>query len=103
MKDIHEITNIKRKIENIMQILGNLKHSINDESEIKISKPTIPIDNKYVEISVYNEFIKSNKIQIDNINLRIDELRKLIDEILLELKNKVNERDLKNLEGIYHL
>jgi hypothetical protein len=82
-----------------MQILGNLKHSTSDESEVKVSKPIMPIDNKYVEISIYNEFLKSNKLQIDHINARIDELRKLIDDILLELKNKVNEKDLKNLEG----
>jgi hypothetical protein len=99
LKDIQEITIIKRKIENIMQILGNLKHSNTDESEAKISKPIMHIENKYVEISIYNEFLKNNKLQIDNINARIDELRKLIDDILLELKNKVNEKDLKNLEG----
>jgi hypothetical protein len=72
----------------------------NDEpSETKTVRQTMPIDGKFVELNVYNEFIKNNKIQIEGINLRIDELRKLIDDILLELKKKVDAKDLKNLEG----
>jgi len=42
LKDLHEITIIKRKIENIMQILGNLKPSNNDESDVKVIKPIMP-------------------------------------------------------------
>jgi 3-isopropylmalate/(R)-2-methylmalate dehydratase small subunit len=70
-----------------------------DTLTVDLEKQTITIDGKYVEISVYNEFLKNNKNQLDHINARIDELRKIIDEILLELKKKVNEKDLKNLEG----
>lgn len=99
MKEIKEIHIIKKKIDIIMEKLGSLKNSGTEEPEFKATKQTIPIDGKYLEISVYNEFLKNNKNQLDHINARIDELRKMIDEILLELKKKVNEKDLKNLEG----
>lgn len=97
IKEIQEITVIKRKIENIMLILGNMKTTIVDEPEVK-SKPQMQSD-KYLEITIFNEFMKNYKIQVDNFNIRIDELRRLIDDILLELKKKVSEKDLKNLEG----
>ena len=83
-----------------MQIISGLKNTSNDEpSEVKTVRQTVPLDGKYVEIIVYNEFLKNNKNQLDQMNARIDELRRLIDEILLELKRKVNDKDLKNLEG----
>jgi len=42
--------------------------------------------------------VRNNKIQIDTINGRIDELKKMIDDILLELKKRDFGKDLKDLE-----
>ena len=98
MKELTEITVIKRKIDNIMQQLGNIRN-INDDHETKTVKHPLPVEGKYVEITIFNEFTKNHKLEIENINNRIDELKKLIDEILSELKKKVSEKYLKNLEG----
>ena len=81
-----------------MQLIGNMKNS-SDDNEIKSIKQTLPVDGKYVEITIFNEFMKNNKTNLENTNIRIDELKKLIDEILSELMKKVSDKDLKNLEG----
>ena len=74
MKELTEITVIKRKIDNIMQQLGNIRN-INDDHETKTVKNPLPVEGKYVEITIFNEFTKNHKLEIENINNRIDELK----------------------------
>ena len=100
IKEIEEINIIKRKIDTIMAMISGMKNQSNEEpSENKNLRQTIPLEGKFLEASIYYEFVRSYKLTIEGINLRLDELRKLIDEILLELKKKVSDKDLKNLEG----
>lgn len=95
IKELDQIKLLKKKIDQIMDMLANMK--THEDHEPK-QRPTVHYEGGFVELTVYNEFLRNNKIQIDTINGRIDELKLLIDGILLELKKRDFGKDLKNLE-----
>jgi hypothetical protein len=54
--------------------------------------------NKYVEYNTFNDFKYQTNKEIESLKTKTDELKKLIDDILLMLNSKISEDDLKKLE-----
>jgi len=86
----YEINQIKLKIDYINRLIDSLKSSEGGE---KIAP------GKYVDLITFLEYKDKNDKTIEDIQEKLKDLYRLIDEILEALKNKVSYDDLKKLEG----
>lgn len=69
------------------------------DTNINRSHKIVQLDhNKYVDVETFIEFKNSISKEIDGIEFTLSDIKKLIEEILLQLKAKINDTDLKNLE-----
>ena len=89
---------IKKRVETISAQVQNLKtaEDLNSSKSGKIS--TLDM-SKYLENNVFNEFQKIIKKELDLLNTRCDEFKRVFDDIFLVLKTKMTEKELKSLEG----
>jgi len=87
---------LKKKVENMSaSFAGNQKVDDSNASNTK----HVQIDySRFVETHTYNEFLKSYNKEVEKINWRLDELKFILDDIILNMKNKVSDKDLKTLE-----
>jgi transcriptional regulator NrdR family protein len=70
-----------------------------DDDNMNSNNKVIPIDSsKYLEIYQFNEFKNSVSKEFERVQYSINELNRLIEEILMQLKSKVSDIDLRNLE-----
>lgn len=95
-----ELTRLKKKIDNLNANLSLISKSNNEaDANSNLSYKIMSTDhNKYVDIATFIEFKNSISKEIDSIEFTLSDLKKLIEEILLQLKAKINDIDLKNLE-----
>lgn len=92
-----ELNWLRKKVESLSSSVLSLKN--NDESNNNSYNKILPIDSsKFVEVNTFNEFKAAVGKEFDGVNIAINELRRLIEEILLQLKTKVTDKDLRNLE-----
>jgi hypothetical protein len=105
---IENLTNIKLDKEEIILIRKKIDILFNSINEIKekdienndnINKN---IDlNKFIEISIFNEFKNNADIRHLNIQNRFDEFERMIDDIYTMIDNKSNLEDIRKLEDIF--
>lgn len=102
-KLLDEFAWLRKKVENLSSSILTLKN--NDESNNNsYSNKMLPVDgSRFVEITIFNEFKNNTVSEFDNINASIRDMKKTIEEILLFLKSKASDKDLKNLEGKKYL
>jgi len=95
-----EITRLKKKIDNLNSNITMMSRShIDAEPNTSMSYKVVQLDNnKYVDIATFIEFKNNVSKEIEGIELTLGEIKKLIEEILFQLKAKINDIDLKNLE-----
>jgi len=96
VKILEDITRMKKKVDSLtvaFEKLDNLPQFDNNKKESDFDA------SKYLEVSVFNELsktlVKDNEANI----YRIEEVNRLIEEVLASLKNKVSEKDMKVFEG----
>ena len=97
---IDDINWLRKKVEILSSSVLNLKNN-DDSTNISsaINNKSIPLDSsKFLETSIFYEFQKSYNRELDRINRYADELKRLIDDIVMALKMKAGEKDMKNLE-----
>jgi hypothetical protein len=96
-KVIEEIAWIRKKVESILSSMQN--HKKDDDSNSGMINKIVPFDtNKYVEINQFTDFKNTVGKEFERMHYSINELNRLIEEILLQIKTKVSDTDLKNLE-----
>jgi hypothetical protein len=91
---------LKRRIENLTNLQNRKSSDDLRDKENQSSKQLLydNSNNKYVEITIFNEFKTQVQKEIDNLKFSINDLKSTIDEILNRLKTKSDEKDLKDLE-----
>jgi hypothetical protein len=89
-----EVSNLRKKIENLNTIIYSIKEKEDEENNIP---KNIDFSN-FVEISNFNDL--KNSIKNININLekRCEELERMIDEYNILIENKTDKEDTKNIE-----
>jgi hypothetical protein len=94
------MTRLKKKIDNLNSNLTIMSRSNNEaEANSSMSYKVVQIDNnKYVDIATFIDFKNNVSKEIEGIELTLGDIKKLIEEILFQLKAKINDIDLKNLE-----
>ena len=98
-----EITYLKRKVDSISNSLGDIK--ISDEIQRNKSpvrnliQPNYDMSN-YLEQSVFNDFKRYMIKELEICAGKLQESKKITEEIINLLSTKVTEKDLKFLEGI---
>ena len=99
-KIFNDINNLKKRVDVVYSSFQN--NSRNSEEPSPSSHPRNPFVEsvKYLDVLVFNEFLKNTKKEFDDIHNKYLESRNSIDDIILELKNKTNLDELKSLEGI---
>lgn len=97
-KIIDDLNLLRKKVENLSSSVLSMKN--NDESNNNsYSNKIFPIDgSKYLEVNIFNDFKNNLHREIDVINTNINELRRMIEEILQQMKIKATDKDLRNLE-----
>jgi len=94
-KQLDDIPWLRKKIENLNSIVSSLKNNDQDGTKDRFNVDM----TKYVENFTFQEFTKSFNLEIFGMNKRVEELKRMVDDIILTLKNKVTDKDLKNLES----
>lgn len=97
-KIIDDMNWLRKKVENLSSSMLNLKITDNDSSNSHQLKNFITDGSKYLEVAVFNDFQKSYIREMDPLKRGYDELKRYVEEILLTLKTKASDKDLKNLE-----
>jgi len=100
-KALDEITWLRKKVENLSNVILTLK---NEEMSPSNNKMSGSMDNsKYLEAAEFHEFERNSKKELENLRRGIEDLKIYIEDILSIMKAKVNDKDLKNLEGKVNL
>ena len=100
---INDINWLRKKVENLSSSILSMKND-GESNNNSYSNKMSPMDNRrYVDYLEFNEFKTTTNEEIDTINFKISDLRKMIEDILASLKNKAEIKDLKDLEGNYKL
>ncbi len=95
-KQFDDISWIRKKIETLNSTIHSMKNTDSDANP----KERYTFDMaKYVDNYTFQEFIKNFNMELFNANKRIDEVKRMVDDLIISLKNKVSDRDLKNLES----
>lgn len=94
-----EINQIKKKLEMMNNAIHNIKASDHELNNNNSSSTKQQIDTtKFVEIQVFNEFRSSVIKEFENVNENLNQLKRLIDELINAMKSKTSYKDLKALE-----
>lgn len=94
-----EINQIKKKLEMMNNAIHNIKASDHELNNNNSSSTKQQIDTtKFVEIQVFNEFRSSVIKEFENVNEHLNQLKRLIDELINAMKSKTSYKDLKALE-----
>ncbi len=97
-KILEDITWLRKKVEGITSQLSGLKMTSEETSS---SHKGLNIEfGKYAETNYVNELNKIISREIENIKLRSEENKRTVDDILITLKSKVAERDVKALDEL---
>lgn len=96
---LNDLNWLRKKVENLSSSVLSMKND-GESHNNSYSNKMSPMDNRrYVDYLEFNDFrINTNK-EIDSINFKIDDLRKMIEDILIALKSKASDKDLKDLES----
>ena len=93
-----EIIWLRKKVENLSSNIISMKNNEDSNNNTSQINKAVPLESgKYVEIYTFNDFKNSTMKELDAVNSTINILRSLIDEILLQLNSKANDKDLDAL------
>ena len=96
-KLLSDVTWMRKKIENLSSTISSMKH--NEESSNMHTKMNFDI-GKYIQNQEFYDSCKHYNKEIFEVNKRLDEYKRLYDDLSLMVKNKVSDKDMKNLESI---
>lgn len=104
IEDRNKITSdsilMMKKLESLNAAIISMK--INEESNLLINKANVVDTSKYLELSLFNDFIKLNRKEQDKLIREDDDLRRTLNEISSILKTKGSDEDLKNIETCFN-
>jgi hypothetical protein len=92
---------MKKKVESMTLTVSELKSTKNNgkDKDIDFYLSDVVGSGKYLEISVFNEYKASMTKEVSGISNKVDEIKRLVEDLQLLLNTKANEKDLKWLEG----
>jgi nitrogenase molybdenum-iron protein alpha/beta subunit len=97
-KILEDFNVIKKRVENITSSLASIRYG--ELGHDSIAKSTQFDYSKYMENAVFNEFQRQLNRELENIRNRIEDTKRLTDDIFTELKTVVRDKDLKTFEGM---
>lgn len=97
-KQLEELPWLRKKIESLTSNFTNLKSP--EEGGISKGGVSIESNSKYLEVSYYNEMNRITNREIEHLKIKIDENKKINEEIMNIMKYKVSEKDMKALDEI---
>lgn len=94
---------LKKRLESLSLNILEIRNSQNSTSHKKdpgnLNFDLSGSNTKLVEYSEFLEYKKLMSKDINNIYSKLDDIRKSIEDILAQMQNKLEESDLRNLEG----
>ena len=92
-----EVISFKKKMEGLAQKVQILKNSVGDPN---ISGKSAFIDtSKFLDMNAFAEYVKMKEKELEDINFRIEENKRKIDDNTTSLKEKITKSDLNAFEG----
>ena len=96
-KTANDVNFIVRKLESVNANVVTFKEALEALSGAK--RENIFDPNRYLDIISFNDFIKSYKKDLEKIDFRIEDIKKLFNEMTDIVKKKASEDDMKNYES----
>lgn len=97
-KILADVSWLRKKVEQVASSLLTMKSEQADGSN-SMQMKGMPIDtSKFLELSIFTEFQKGYNRELDGIRRDTDEMKRFLDDIIVALKTKSSDKDLKNLE-----
>lgn len=98
-KIINDVNWIRKKVESLTSSMLTMKNVDDASASIVAQGKQIPFDSsKYLEQMIFTEFQKGYNRELDGLRKDMDEIKRLIDDVVVALKPKASDKDLKNLE-----
>jgi hypothetical protein len=98
-KVINDVNWIRKKVESLASSMLTMKNVDDTSASLAAHNKQIPLDSsKYLEQMIFTEFQKGYNRELDGLRKDIDEIKRLIDDVVVALKPKASDKDLKNLE-----
>lgn len=96
-KSQNDFLNLMKKVENLTNQMISFKKNC-DQNQPK-QKRTIADLTKFMEISVFNDFVKSFNREIEHIRLDIEDSIRKVNSFESDIKLKASNEDLSNVEA----
>jgi len=93
-----EVILLKKKTDNLSQKIQAVKNQQTD-SNSNNRGPTID-PAKFVDVNSFAEFIKHNNKEIEGVSFRSEELKRIIDDILTSIKDKITIKEVETSSGM---
>lgn len=97
-KILEDFNVVKKRVDNIQNTLASRKN-LDMGQDSGISKNTMFDYSKYLEVSSFHEFQRNQTKEVESIRTRVEETKRMIDDLIAEMRMVVKDKDLKNLEG----
>lgn len=91
---------VMKKLESLNAAVISIK--ANEESNLLLNKANIFDTSKFLEISMFNDFLKANQREHDRLIREDDDLRRAINDINAIIKTKATDEDMKNIESCFN-
>ena len=97
-KNSKDLNFFLRKLESVTASMFAFKTALDTLSGVKNENVFDP--NKYLEVATFNEFIKSYKKDFDKADKNVDDIRRLMSDMVEAINTKITGEDLKSFENL---
>jgi hypothetical protein len=98
-KVINDVNWLRKKVESLASSFLSMKNGEEVNNSMAGHIKPIPLDSsKFLEQNIFTEFQKGYNRELDGLRKDTDEIKRLIDDVVMALKPKASDKDLKNLE-----
>jgi len=98
-----EVAWLKKKIESLGSLIQNFKN-LSDDSKISQNKNPGNFDfSRFVDLQIFLDFKNKTTNELKTTNGKIDEIRRLIDDLYQALNDKIGFEDFKKFQDLIFL
>ncbi len=91
---------LKKKTDILSQKIQAIRNQTDPGSPQRATQINIDT-SKFLDINSFAEFIKLNNKEIEQVSFRNEEIKRNIDDLMVIIKDKVNMKEVENIQGRY--
>jgi len=98
-QNINEILVLKENTEKLKIRIQQIKNS-QGEDNAPVNKVNFVDTSKLLEINSFAEYVKLNNSELNKIDFRVDEFKRILDDFAIIIKEKITIKEVNSLDGI---